>query len=149
MVWLPAALRQLALVGARRQVFNKSELTTKSERSSWLNSEPAELAMIFHAKRKQIFHFLLPDSGMANFSDKTVKQRYPDDFKALDSWRKVYKSFAPHEIVDVQRIGGKVETLWNTFRQQLKSRASENRRQLPGMACGKYGSSSLFFKQQR
>lgn len=30
----------------------------------------------------QIFHFLLPDGGMANYSDKTVKQRYPDDFKA-------------------------------------------------------------------
>ncbi|HCS5482804.1 TPA: class I SAM-dependent DNA methyltransferase, partial [Escherichia coli] len=73
-------------------------------------------------EEKQIFHFLLPDSGMANYSDKTVKQRYPDDFKALDSWRKEFtKSFAPHEIADVQRISGKVETLWNTFRQQLKA----------------------------
>ncbi len=59
---------------------------------------------------------------MANYSDKTVKQRYPDDFKALDSWRKEFtKSFAPHEIADVQRISGKVEALWNTFRQQLKA----------------------------
>lgn len=41
-------------------------------------------------EEKQIFHFLLPDSGMANYSDKTVKQRYPDDFKALDSWRKEF-----------------------------------------------------------
>lgn len=73
-------------------------------------------------EEKQIFHFLLPDSGMANYSDKTVKQRYPDDFKALDSWRKEFtKSFAPHEIADVQRISGKVEALWNTFRQQLKA----------------------------
>lgn len=73
-------------------------------------------------EEKQIFHFLLPDSGMANYSDKTVKQRYPDDFKALDSWRKEFtKSFALHEIADVQRISGKVEALWNTFRQQLKA----------------------------
>lgn len=73
-------------------------------------------------EEKQIFHFLLPDSGMANYSDKTVKQRYPDNFKALDSWRKEFtKSFAPHEIADVQRISGKVEALWNTFRQQLKA----------------------------
>lgn len=57
----------------------------------------------------QIFHFLLPDGGMANYSDKTVKQRYPDDFKALDSWRKEFiKSFAGHEIADAayQRKGG-------------------------------------------
>lgn len=112
-----------SLVGARRQVFNKSELTYKKAKDpSWLNSEPAELAMNIPREEKQIFHFLLPDSGMANYSDKTVKQRYPDDFKALDSWRKEFtKSFAPHEIADVQRISGKVEALWNMFRQQLKA----------------------------
>ncbi|EEC4899394.1 class I SAM-dependent DNA methyltransferase [Salmonella enterica subsp. enterica] len=112
-----------SLVGARRQVFNKSELTYKKAKDpSWLNSEPAELAMNIPREEKQIFHFLLPDSGMANYSDKTVKQRYPDDFKALDSWRKEFtKSLAPHEIADVQRISGKVEALWNTFRQQLKA----------------------------
>ncbi|EOF5433742.1 hypothetical protein ACK1MO_003441 [Salmonella enterica] len=112
-----------SLVGARRQMFNKSELTYKKAKDpSWLNSEPVELAMNIPREEKQIFHFLLPDSGMANYSDKTVKQRYPDDFKALDSWRKEFtKSFAPHEIVDVQRISGKVEALWNTFRQQLKA----------------------------
>lgn len=112
-----------SLVGARRQVFNKSELTYKKAKDpSWLNSEPVELAMNTPREEKQIFQFLLPDSGMANYSDKTVKQRYPDDFKALDSWRKEFtKSFAPHEIADVQRISGKVEALWNTFRQQLKA----------------------------
>ncbi|HBR2091747.1 TPA: class I SAM-dependent DNA methyltransferase [Klebsiella quasipneumoniae subsp. quasipneumoniae] len=112
-----------SLVGARRQMFNKSELTYKKAKDpSWLNSEPVELAMNTPREEKQIFHFLLPDSGMANYSDKTVKQRYPDDFKALDSWRKEFtKSFAPHEIADVQRISGKVEALWNTFRQQLKA----------------------------
>ncbi|EKL5340973.1 class I SAM-dependent DNA methyltransferase [Salmonella enterica] len=112
-----------SLVGARRQVFNKSELTYKKAKDpSWLNSEPAELAMSIPREEKQIFHFLLPDSGMANYSDKTVKQRYPDNFKALDRWRKEFtKSFAPHEIADVQRISGKVEALWNTFRQQLKA----------------------------
>lgn len=112
-----------SLVGARRQVFNKSELTYKKAKDpSWLNSEPVELAMNTPREETQIFHFLLPDGGMANYSDKTVKQRYPDDFKALDSWRKEFiKSFAGHEIGDVQRISEKVEALWNTYRQQLKA----------------------------
>lgn len=112
-----------SLVGARRQVFNKSELTYKKAKDpSWLNSEPVELAMNTPLEETQIFHFLLPDGGMANYSDKTVKQRYPDDFKALDSWRKEFiKSFAGHEIADVQRISEKVEALWNTYRQQLKA----------------------------
>ncbi|QMH37396.1 class I SAM-dependent DNA methyltransferase [Escherichia coli] len=112
-----------SLVGARRQVFNKSELTYKKAKDpSWLNCEPVELAMNTPREETQIFHFLLPDGGMANYSDKTVKQRYPDDFKALDSWRKEFiKSFAGHEIADVQRISEKVEALWNTYRQQLKA----------------------------
>ncbi|HBN1844505.1 class I SAM-dependent DNA methyltransferase [Escherichia coli] len=112
-----------SLVGARRQVFNKSELTYKKAKDpSWLNSEPVELAMNTPREETQIFHFLLPDGGMANYSDKTVKQRYPDDFKALDSWRKEFiKSFVGHEIADVQRISEKVEALWNTYRQQLKA----------------------------
>ncbi|MCI1896821.1 MAG: class I SAM-dependent DNA methyltransferase [Enterobacter sp.] len=112
-----------SLVGTRRQVFNKSELTYKKAKDpSWLNSEPAELAMNTPREEKQIFHFLLPDSGMANYSDKTVKQRYPDDYKLLDSWRKAFTvSFEPHEINDLQRISGKVEALWNAYRQQLKA----------------------------
>ncbi|MBW5893074.1 hypothetical protein IM880_12695 [Pectobacterium polaris] len=112
-----------SLVGTRRQVFNKSELTYKKAKDpSWLNSDPAELAMNTPRDEKQIFHFLLPDSGMANYSDKTVKQRYPDDYKLLDAWRKAFTaSFEPHEINDLQRISSKVEALWNTYRQQLKA----------------------------
>lgn len=112
-----------SLVGTRRQVFNKSELTYKKAKDpSWLNCEPAELAMNTPRDEKQVFHFLLPDSGMANYSDKTVKQRYPDDYKLLDSWRKAFTaSFEPHEINDLQRISSKVEALWNAYRQQLKA----------------------------
>lgn len=52
-----------SLVGARRQVFNKSELTYKKAKDpSWLNSEPAELTMNIPREDKQIFHFLLPDT---------------------------------------------------------------------------------------
>lgn len=112
-----------SLVGTRRQVFNKSELAYKKAKDpSWLNSEPAELAMNTPRDEKQIFHFLLPDGGMANYSDKTVKQRYPDEYKLLDAWRKGFTaSFEPHEINDLQRISGKVEALWNAYRQQLKA----------------------------
>lgn len=112
-----------SLVGTRRQVFNKSELTYKKAKDpNWLNSESAELAMNTPRDEKQIFHFLLPDSGMANYSDKTVKQRYPDDYKLLDSWRKAFTaSFEPHEINDLQRISSKVEALWSAYRQQLKA----------------------------
>ncbi|GJA47826.1 hypothetical protein ACEUCP_19550 [Aeromonas caviae] len=89
---------------------------------SWLNSEPHPLAMKTPRADKQVFHFLLPDAGMASYSDKTVKARYPAAFKALDTWRKAFTaSLSPSEITDLQRISAKVEALWQAYRQQLKA----------------------------
>lgn len=112
-----------SLIGARRQLFNVSELSYKKAKDpSWLNSEPHPLAMKTPRADKQVFHFLLPDAGMASYSDKTVKARYPAAFKALDGWRKAFTaSFSPSEITDLQRISAKVEALWQAYRQQLKA----------------------------
>ncbi|WP_043128789.1 class I SAM-dependent DNA methyltransferase [Aeromonas media] len=112
-----------SLIGARRQLFNVSELSYKKAKDpSWLNSEPHPLAMKTPRADKQVFHFLLPDAGMASYSDKTVKARYPAAFKALDTWRKAFTaSLSPSEITDLQRISAKVEALWQEYRQQLKA----------------------------
>lgn len=112
-----------SLIGARRQLFNVSELSYKKAKDpSWLNSEPHPLAMKTPRADKQVFHFLLPDAGMASYSDKTVKARYPAAFKALDTWRKAFTaSLSPSEITDLQRISAKVEALWQAYRQQLKA----------------------------
>lgn len=112
-----------SLIGARRQIFNVSELSYKNAKApSWLNSEPRELPMAEAREARQIFHFLLPDPGMANYSDKTVKARYPEAFKQLSEWRKAFTaSFKPDEITALQRISAKVEALWQEYRQQLKA----------------------------
>lgn len=36
----------------------------------------------------EIWHFLLPDHGMAKYDDKVVKARFPDQIKAITTWRK-------------------------------------------------------------
>lgn len=110
-----------SLIGARRQVFSKSELSYKKQKDpSWLNSVPSELAMSEPRSPGQVFHFLLPDLAMANYSDKTVKARYPDDIKALDGWRKGFcASITADEQVTLERISAKVDKLWQAHRQQL------------------------------
>lgn len=112
-----------SLIGARRQVFEVSELTYKKAKDpSWLNSEPQELPMQQARQPQQIFHFLLPDAAMASYTDKTVKARYPAQFKQLDEWRKVFtSSMNLSEIADLRRISQKVEQLWQDYRQQLKA----------------------------
>lgn len=110
-----------SLIGARRQVFSKSELSYKKQKDpSWLNSVPGELAMSEPRSPGQVFHFLLPDLAMASYSDKTVKARYPDDIKALDGWRKGFcASITADEQVTLERISAKVDKLWQVHRQQL------------------------------
>ncbi|MGI3149821.1 Eco57I restriction-modification methylase domain-containing protein [Aeromonas veronii] len=110
-----------SLIGARRQVFSKSELSYKKQKDpSWLNSVPSELAMSEPRAPGQVFHFLLPDLAMASYSDKTVKARYPDDIKALDGWRKGFcASITADEQVTLERISAKVDKLWQAHRQQL------------------------------
>ncbi|WP_421320686.1 hypothetical protein [Aeromonas veronii] len=110
-----------SLIGARRQVFRKSDLSYKKQKDpSWLNSVPSELAMSEQRAPGQVFHFLLPDLGMASYSDKTVKARYPDDIKALDGWRKEFcASITADEQVTLERISAKVDKLWQAHRQQL------------------------------
>ncbi|MNU66423.1 hypothetical protein D3C71_557360 [compost metagenome] len=110
-----------SLIGARRQVFSKSELSYKKQKDpSWLNSVPSELAMSEQRAPGQVFHFLLPDLAMASYSDKTVKARYPDDIKALDGWRKAFcASITADEQVALDRISAKVDELWQAHRQQL------------------------------
>ncbi|WP_429138598.1 Eco57I restriction-modification methylase domain-containing protein [Aeromonas allosaccharophila] len=110
-----------SLIGARRQVFSKSELSYKKQKDpSWLNSVPSELAMSEPRSPGQVFHFLLPDLGMASYSDQAVKARYPDDIKALDGWRKAFcASITADEQVTLERISAKVDKLWQVHRQQL------------------------------
>ncbi|WHF36846.1 class I SAM-dependent DNA methyltransferase [Aeromonas salmonicida] len=110
-----------SLIGARRQVFRKSDLSYKKQKDpSWLNSVPSELAMSEQRAPGQVFHFLLPDLAMASYSDKTVKARYPDDIKALDGWRKAFcASITADEQVALDRISAKVDELWQAHRQQL------------------------------
>ncbi|MFM5830360.1 Eco57I restriction-modification methylase domain-containing protein [Aeromonas veronii] len=110
-----------SLIGARRQVFSKSELSYKKQKDpSWLNSVPGELAMSEPRAPGQVFHFLLPDLAMASYSDNTVKARYPDDIKALDGWRKGFcASITADEQVTLERISAKVDKLWQAHRQQL------------------------------
>lgn len=41
-----------------------------------------------HEHTKEIYHFLLGDPGMANYSDKVIKSLEPENIKKLKSWNK-------------------------------------------------------------
>jgi len=109
-----------SLVGARRQVFNAAALKRGSD-PAWHETEPRRLPPKSpDRKSDEIYHFLLPDPGMANYTDKVAKERYPDAFKKLKEWRKAFcKPLDQDEIAVLQELSACVDELWDIHAKEL------------------------------
>jgi hypothetical protein len=119
-----------SLIGARRQVYDKDQLQRKaSDSDSWLSTAPKNLPMKTARRAGQIWHFLLPDSGMSAYADKEVKALYPEQIKAINAWRKEFtKPFTPGEVKRLETLSAKVEELWQEHTQaqaKLRERTTD------------------------
>ncbi len=119
-----------SLIGARREVFAAHQLQRKaSDDESWLCTAPQPIPMTQPRAAGQIWHFLLPESGMANYTDREAKQLYPDDFKRLSAWRRDFtKPFDKTEVARLEKLSTKVEDLWQehaTALARLRQRTTE------------------------
>lgn len=113
-----------SLIGARRQVFTRKEV--ESDNRLWLDSVPGRLPMAAVHKPGQIWHWLVPDSSMSEYTDRAVKGIWPVQIKAIADWRKKFtKKFDAAEIAALERLSAAGERLW----QQQASGLAEVRRQ--------------------
>jgi hypothetical protein len=140
-----------SLIGARRQVYDKDQLKRKgNDPASWLSTAPKNLPMKTPRKAGQIWHFLLPDSGMAAYADKEVKALYPEQIKAINAWRKEFtKPFTPGEIQRLETLSAKAEGLWQEHTQaqaKLRERTTDPYPIYGRVAQGK--ATDLAFKDQ-
>ena len=112
-----------SLIGARREYFKASQLGLKArDTDCWLNQPPQALAMGTSRESGQIWHFLLPDSGMASYTDRDVKARYPEQIKAINTWRKEFtKPFAAEQRATLETLSQKVEALWQEHTATLRA----------------------------
>ena len=111
-----------SLIGARRETFPKSSLTVASSKdsNSWLNRAPDKLPMDQPLPKGQIWHFLLPDNGMANYADKVFKERYKTEITAINAWRKeITKKFDRNDIDRLEKLSAAVDELWQELADQL------------------------------
>ncbi|MCF6453538.1 hypothetical protein L1076_18320 [Vibrio sp. MMG022] len=109
-----------SLIGARRQVFSTGDLAYKKAKDpSWLNIEPKRLGHSDSRKDQEVYHYLLPDNGMADYSDKVVKSLKESEIKTITNWRKEFvKSFTPDEKAQLLRISNKIDELWQEHTAQ-------------------------------
>ncbi|TAK52677.1 MAG: class I SAM-dependent DNA methyltransferase [Betaproteobacteria bacterium] len=103
-----------SLIGARREVFATEQLKRKaSDDESWLNQPPSAQPMTQPRKPWQVWHFLVPDSGMASYTDKEAKALYPEQIKSINKWRKAFiQPFDQAELARLENLSAKVEELW-------------------------------------
>ena len=81
-----------SLIGARRQIYRVSQLPTDTGRKAkpaklWHEHAPEELAWDAPLPDDAIFHFLLPDPGMAAYGDKVIKGLVPEAIERCKRWQ--------------------------------------------------------------
>jgi hypothetical protein len=99
-----------SLVGAWRRVFEPSQLVGKA---AWLTSVPTRVAPGETRPAGHVYHFLLPDAGMASYGDKVVKELAPEALSAMAAWRKAQaQPLRRDEVEALQRLSDAVDRLW-------------------------------------
>ncbi|WP_285163554.1 Eco57I restriction-modification methylase domain-containing protein [Shewanella goraebulensis] len=103
-----------SLIGARRQLFSTGDLSYRNAKDpSWLNIAPQKQDFHTPLTAHQVYHFLLPDSGMADYKDKVVKDLKTDEIKAITEWRKTFtKSFTEQDKIQLVALSKQIESLW-------------------------------------
>lgn len=101
-----------SLICARHQVYNAAALK-KGAKPAWHEAPPRRATADSPRRPDEIWHFLLPDPGMGNYTDKVAKSLYPDDFARLKAWRKALTApLGDYEVARLQQLSQQVEALW-------------------------------------
>ena len=109
-----------SLIGGRREVFDASSLR-KGSKPAWYDDAPRRLdPQTPSRKADEVYHFLLPDTGMADYTDKVAKLLYKEDFDRLKLWRTALnKPLEAHEILRLQHLSEAIDDLWVAHAKQV------------------------------
>ncbi|MBQ0834778.1 hypothetical protein [Marinobacter sp.] len=118
-----------SLIGARREVYPKIALKKQAKEGYWYNNAPRRFTpetLLNPAGEggrsdNEIYHFLLPDPGMAGYNDKVAKQLRPEAFKKIKDWKKDFCApLDEQEIKTLQSLSDAVDRLWCEHTQMLE-----------------------------
>jgi hypothetical protein len=112
-----------SLVGARRQIFDAELLEeNRKGKETWLDVVPARVPVGKPRPPKSVYHFLLPDTGMANYTDKVVRGMARKETEKIKEWRKDFiRPFNAGEIETLRRLSDAVDKLWRRHAAQSAS----------------------------
>ena len=130
--WFGLHLRRgNSLIGARRAVYRRDQVTDKS----WLTAVPADvpLTTLLDGPATGIHHFLLPADGWGAAADaKEAATLAPDATRALKSWRSALKAKPTKTQLDaLVEIAYRVEVLWQIAARRIHLAEQGVRRAVP------------------
>ena len=117
-----------SLIGARRQVYHKNQLTASENGKRWYENAPERIPFTkldasgrnIARSRFQVYHFLTGDPGMCNYTDKVIKEYEPDNIKLMKNWNKNFiKPYSDDDFKDLVELSKIVDVLW---KQQVADR---------------------------
>ncbi|MEO1395549.1 MAG: hypothetical protein AAFV90_21815 [Cyanobacteria bacterium J06634_5] len=116
-----------SLIGARRQVYSRDAVTGLPRGTKlWHTVDPLRVPLAQGKEgelpEEAIFHFLLGDPGMANYTDKVIKKMEPEAIAHIKAWQ---KAFAKCELTAEQadyavKLSRRIHDLWVEYAQALK-----------------------------
>jgi hypothetical protein len=122
-----------SLIGTRRQIYRVSQLQSNKPPTGtgrkakptrlWHDHAPEELAWDAALPADGIFHFLLPDPGMAAYSDKVIKELEPEAIERCKRWNKAFvgEAFTEAQIDHLLRLSQLVDELWKEWVQEMNA----------------------------
>lgn len=118
-----------SLIGARRQVYHKDQLTATG--SKWYQKAPERVLPGEKRKpRVQAYHFFAGDEGMSDYSAKVIRSFAEKSIKTIKDWRKAFtKPFNEDEVQSALRLSDAVDKLWEAqvqLRQELREQTMDS-----------------------
>ena len=122
-----------SLIGARRQVYDSAWLALSDKAAEkdrketygaarrWWECEPERVLLPKKIEAGYIYHFLLPDYGMAEYKDKVIKGLAPEEIKQINDWRKEMckESWLEGEVDQLVALSRRIDELWLRHADEL------------------------------
>lgn len=119
-----------SLIGARKECYRIEQLQTSSAGIRWYDNAPERVPLgNDRMAKKQVYHFLTGDPGMANYTDRIIKGLAEDKLNFIKVWnRKFIKPYDDDEIQNLQRLSRIIDELWEKqveLRKQVDKATSD------------------------
>ena len=119
-----------SLIGCKRAYWHTSLLRSqgaKDKKARWDGQTPTAFDWeTKHRPAHSVYHWLVPDAGMANYSHKNIKKYFKTELAQISAWRKEFMlPFSAEEIELALSLSDAADKLWQ---QHIQDIADLNRR---------------------